>query len=56
MTKEEFKKLVEQVKKWMSERDFDLVFWVVSSHGGIDHFGEFFLDTNCERYLHYYKI
>lgn len=41
--------MVNAVKDKMSTGDFQLLFWLVSSHGGTDHFGEYFLDTNYER-------
>ena len=49
LTKVEFRKLVRTVQSRMMEKEFDMVFWLVSSHGGMDHFGEYFMDTNFER-------
>ena len=41
--------MIRRVQRMMSGQGFDLLFWMVSSHGGADRHGEYFSDTNFER-------
>ena len=49
MTKEMFKEKISEVQKLMEGNEYELLFWIVSSHGGNDSHGEFFYDTNLKR-------
>ena len=54
MTKADFEAQIAHVQKQFHKR-FDLLFWVVASHGGNDTGGEYFLTSDGER-VHLYQV
>ena len=53
LTKKYFAQRVQAVKEKLAKTDCDLLLWVVSSHGGLDQYGPYFVDSNQERIYQY---